>query len=130
MGECIFTALKRSLGQDNVFTPVNKARGGAILSRGCCARSVSSLGRGLHPLLQGWQSTAPPPPGWQRTAPPIPPFQSTGGRYASYWNAFLLSNKNRKGPKGHLSKKLALIAQLRLGTPVSFVPRRYSSPLY
>ena len=57
------------------------------------------------PPPQGWdQVTTPPPPGWDQvttpprmgpghnTSPP-PPGLCRGGRYASYWNAFLFPMK-------------------------------------
>ena len=102
-----FTAYKRSLGQDNVFTHVCHSvhgvgglgsqhaslvtwqgalhpgiRGSASSRKGVCIQQEGSLhpgGRGLHL----GRSSHPPDTGYYG-------IRSTSCQYASYWNAFLL----------------------------------------
>ena len=79
---------QRSCGQGNIFTPV-----------------CHSVHRGGFCLSARWDTT-PPHPGADTPPGPDPPgadtpreadssIRSTSGRYASYWNAFLLSTVNK-----------------------------------
>ena len=88
---CIFTALKRSLGQGNVFTSVcHSVQGGGVTSQHASQIpwlvSWGSTPRGsLHPgvrvYLHGGLPSGRPP-------------HATGTRKGdSYWNAFLLKSK-------------------------------------
>ena len=91
----VFTARKRSLGQGNVFTGICLSTGGGLASqnqklhdqgasassRGVCIR------RGLHP----GRGLDRPPSRYMGYYG----IRSTSGRYASYWNAFLLSVSNQ-----------------------------------
>ena len=43
--------------------------------------------------LQHLPPSLPPPWTWSQHPPPLPPGLCTGGRYASYWNAFLFKRK-------------------------------------
>ena len=76
----IITARKRSLEQGNVFTPVCHSvhKGGGWLP----SMHYRSHDQGV--CIQGVGQTPPPCMGYCR-------IRSTSGRYASYWNAFLLA---------------------------------------
>ena len=83
LGKSIVTARKRSLRQGNIFAPVcHSVHGGEYLGRYPPGQ--------VHPL-----ASTPPSrytPFWAGTPPAgTPPQAGTSGRYASYWNAFLLS---------------------------------------
>ena len=86
----IVTARKRSLGQGNVFTQVcvlfcSQGVGFPACITGHMTIRVriqgvsASRGRGLHPEVG------------RTPQPKYYGIQSTGGRYASYWNAFLFT---------------------------------------
>ena len=74
----IFTARKRSLGQDNVFTPVCHS-----VHRGCLHPGGSAYRGDLHPgascIWEGWTDPRPPSDAMGYGQQCI--------RYASYWNA-------------------------------------------
>ena len=73
-----------------VFTGVCHSvteRGGEVLTR---TRS-QHLPPSLPPWDQPGDNTSLPPPPDQVTTPPPPPGLCAGGRYASYWNAFLFN---------------------------------------
>ena len=107
---------KRSFGQGNIFTSVCHSvhRGGGVPAPNFWGGAWSGTPPGRHPPPQapplagtppaGTPQQAPPrqaaPPGrhppWQAPPPgrhPPPGIRSKLGRYASYWNAFLLKNK-------------------------------------
>ena len=87
---------QRSCGQGHVFTGVCLSTGGEGVCLSACWDAIPPPAWRAPP---GWRT----PPGW-KTAPPgwrTPPdeepppeadssIRSTSGRYASYWNAFLL----------------------------------------
>ena len=89
----LITARKRSLGQGNLFTPVchsvHRGRGSAQTPwmqtpPGCRAPELSRSPKlGRPPRCRPTRSWAEPP-----DADPL--LRSTSGRYASYWNAYLL----------------------------------------
>ena len=76
----LITARKRSLGQGNIFTPVcHSVQSGGVLQGGV--------------LPGGAWSRGVPGPGGGCLLPGVPGGDPPGyccGRYASYWNAFLL----------------------------------------
>ena len=81
------------LGQGNVFTGMCLSTGGVVCLSACWdippPPGPDTPPRSRHPP---WEQTPPPP----RADTPRPPreadssIRSTSGRYASYWNAFLL----------------------------------------
>ena len=92
------------LGQVNIFTSMCQEfcpRGGRV---------SASVHAGIHtPPDQAdtpWTRQTPPPPDQADTHPPPGPgrppreadssIRSTSGRYASYWNAFLLNLRSKK----------------------------------
>ena len=91
--ECMLvTTRKRSLGQGNIFTPV--------------CHSVYRGGVPGYPLPRAGTPPTPPPagtpPGRYTSGRYTPPpgssacweIRATSGWYASYWNAFLFSDRN------------------------------------
>ena len=110
---------QRSCGQGNIFTPVCHSvhRGGSASMhvgippplRIRPPRADTPLPREQTPPRPGTPPDQAPPqsrPPWTRHPPALPDhapppeadssIQSTSGRYASYWNAFLLLNKIRR----------------------------------
>ena len=77
----LFTARKRSLGQDNIFI--------GVCQEFCSQAGSASLHAGIPPPREQTPpgSRHPPTPQWKACWE----IQSTSGRYASYWNAFLFS---------------------------------------
>ena len=86
--EEFFTARKRSLGQGNIFAPVCHSVQGGTCPGTPTPQQVQLPGRYSPP--------AGTPPGRYTPQAGTPPaamhagIRSTSGRYASYWNAFLL----------------------------------------
>ena len=77
------------LGQSNIFRSVFQEfcpRGWGVRGRGTC---MAGGVRGEGACMAGWH-TCPPSPGIYYE------IWSMSGRYASYWNAFLLTNVQRK----------------------------------
>ena len=96
---CIFTARKRSLGQGNMFTGVCLSTGRVPApGGGACCRGVWSWGGCLlreGACLGGSGHGGVPAPGgcllWEGGLVETPPDDYCCGRYASFWNAFLLT---------------------------------------
>ena len=82
----IITARKRSLGQGNIFTPVCHS----VHSGGAWSGGGSSGPGGCLVLWRGLLPGVVPGPGGCLVETPRPPDGYCCGRYASYWNAFLL----------------------------------------
>ena len=87
---CIFTSLKRSLGQGNVFTHVCHS---VHEGRESMYDVTSCLAAWSHVPSRGYLSLDPPGQRWTET-----PLSRTikSGRYTSYWNAFLFENWTEK----------------------------------
>ena len=84
----IFTARKRSLGQDNIFTSVCQEfcpRGGV-----CSAGGAWSWGGLSAPGVPGPRGVCSQDGSAPRGGVPAGDPLRTARRYASYWNAFLL----------------------------------------
>ena len=102
---------QRSCGQGNVFTGVRLSTGGGVCLSACWDAIppwMENPPRDGEPPSLGWRPPRPPldgettPPDGEPPAPdgepppgkqtPAYSIRSTSGRYASYWNAFLLCN--------------------------------------
>ena len=89
----IFTARKRSLGQGNIFRSVCQefCPQGRVCLSACWDTIPLPPGAGTPPPGAGTPLSRHPP---DQASPPSRAYweiQSTSGRYASYWNAILLT---------------------------------------